>query len=313
MKLAQYFDAVFGEAHSVEAFCPSLPPFLDRYAFYRTKVLGVPLALAVVDRDEQTPLEYRNVGEQLADKIGMPVVFVFEALLTNKRNALLRHRVSFVIPGRQFFLPPLFELREREPRGIAVGERLHFPAQAVLLRELVAGDVASHSLKDLGALLGFSAMSMTTAANELKAQSLAEISEGMPRHVVFPTKGKTLWEKARIHLTSPVKRRIYLAEDKAELPVAGISALASRSMLNSDRHETRAIGEADYKGCLPLKTVETLDEAVSVLEVWGYDPLKVGGKEVDDFSLWLSLQKEAAVDPRVEGELDSLMEGRKWL
>ena len=62
-----------------------------------------------------------------------------------------------------------------------------------------------------------------------------------------------------------------------------------------------------------MKTVDTLDEAVSVLEVWGYEPLKVGGKEVDDFSLWLSLQKEAAVDPRVEGELDSMMEGRKWL
>ena len=312
-KVAQYFDAVFGEAHSFEAFRPSLPLFLDRYSFYRTKVLGVQLVLAVVDRDEQMPLEYRDVGERLADKIGMPVAFVFEALPTNKRNALLRHRVPFVIPGRQFFLPPLFELREREPREIVAGERLHFPAQAVLLRELVAGDVASQSLKDLGALLGFSAMSMTTAANELKAQGLAEISEGMPRHVVFPIRGKELWEKARVHLASPVKRRVYLSEDRAGLPVAGISALASRSMLNPDRQVTRAIGEADYKGCLPLKTVETLDEAVSVLEVWGYDPLKVGGKEVDDFSLWLSLQKEAAVDPRVEGELDSMMEGRKWL
>ena len=312
-KVAQYFDAVFGEAHSFEAFRPSVPLFLDRYSFYRAKVLGVPLVLAIVDRDEQTPLEYRDVGKRLADKVGMPVVFVFEALMTNKRNALLRHRVPFVIPGRQFFLPPLFELREREPRGIAAGERLHYPAQAVLLRELVAGDVASQSLKDLGVLLGFSAMSMTTAANELKAHGLAEIRGAMPRHVVFPIKGKALWEKARIHLTSPVKRRIYLAEDRAGLPVAGISALARRSMLNSDRQVTRAIGETDYKGCLPLKTVETLDEAESVLEVWGYDPLKVGGKEVDDFSLWLSLQKEAAVDPRVEGELDSMMEGRKWL
>ena len=75
-KVAQYFDAVFGEAHSFESFRPSLPLYLDRYSFYRTKVLGVPLALAAVDRDEQTPLEYRDVGERLAVKIGMPVVFV---------------------------------------------------------------------------------------------------------------------------------------------------------------------------------------------------------------------------------------------
>ena len=54
---------------------------------------GVPLALAAVNRDEQTPLEYGDVGERLAVKIGMPVVFVFEAMLTNKRNALLRHRL----------------------------------------------------------------------------------------------------------------------------------------------------------------------------------------------------------------------------
>lgn len=311
-KIANYFDAVFGEAHSFKKIRPSLPLFLDRYSFSRTKVLGVSLVLAAVSNDEQPPLEYRDIGERLKAKLGSPVVFVFDALPTNKRNALLRHRVPFVIPGRQFFLPPLFELREREPKQVVLGERLHFPAQVILLRELVAGDVSVLSLKELAALLGFSAMSMTTAANELKARGLAEISEGMPRHVVFRFRKRDLWDKARVHLTSPVRKRIYLSEDRDDLPLAGISALATRSMINSDRQVSRAIGEADYKRCLPLKTVETLDEATTVLEVWGYDPLKIGGMEVDDFSLWLSLQKEAAVDPRVEGELERMMEGRKW-
>lgn len=312
-RIASYFDAVFGGAHSFEAFRPSLPLFLDRYLFYRTKVLGLSLVLAVVKEDEQTPLEYRNVGEQLSTEIGAPVAFVFDALPTNKRNALIRYRVSFVIPDRQFFLPPLFELREREPKQVAVGERLHFPAQAVVLRELTAGNVAAQSLKDLGASLGFSAMSMTTAANELKTQGLAEVSEGMPRHIVFRFSGRGLWEKARPHLVSPIKKRLYLAEDRDELPESGISALARRSMLTPDRQVTRAIWETAYKGCLPLRAVDTLDEAVAVLEVWGYDPLRIGGKEVDDFSLWLSLQEEAAVDPRVEGALESMVEGRKWL
>ena len=62
-KVAQCLDAVFGEAHSFEAFRPSLPLFLDRYSFCRTKVLGVPLVLAVVERDEQT--EFKIDGQDL--------------------------------------------------------------------------------------------------------------------------------------------------------------------------------------------------------------------------------------------------------
>jgi len=311
-RIASYFDTVLGGIHSIESFHPELPLFLNRYAFSRTKVLGHPLVLAFVENDEQTPMEYQSVSEKLRIELGEPVAFVFESLPTNKRNALLRYHVPFVIPGRQFFLPPLMELREHEAKRVVVRERLHFPAQAVVLRELTVGDVAMHSLKRLGDILGFSAMSMTTAANELNAVGLADIVEGMPRHIVFASQGRELWKAACPHLGSPVKKRLFLVEDRKNLVTAGISALAERSMLNPDRRVVRAVGETGYKTLLPLKTVETVDEASAVLEVWGYDPLRIGGKGVDDFSLWLSLQPDAAVDPRVEGELESLMEQRKW-
>jgi len=166
------------------------------------------------------------------------------------------------------------------------------------------------SLKDLGECLGFSAMSMTTAANELKATGLAEIRAGSPRRIVFVEKGRSLWEAARPRLASPVKKRVYLSADEPGLPLAGISALSERTMINPDRQVVRAVSEGAYKAMKDLRVAENLDESATVLEVWGYDPLKIGGAAVDDLSLWLSLQREAQVDPRVEGELKSLLECR---
>lgn len=307
-----YLEGLTGLPIVLEKSRLALPPFLDRYEFYKTRICGLALALATVRNDEQTPLEYKRVGEKLESYLKAPVAFVFNTLPTNKRNALLRHRVPFVIPGRQIFLPPMIELREHEPREVFVGERLHFPAQAVVICELLRGDVSALSLKDLGERLGFSAMSMTTAANELKAIGLAEIRDGVPRRIVFALKGKDLWERARPHLSSPVKRRLYVVSDVLDQPVAGMSALSERTMIASDRHVIRAVGETEYRKLGKLKAVESVDEAAAVLEVWGYDPLLVGNGAVDDFSLWLSLQQEAKVDPRVEGELESLMEGHKW-
>lgn len=312
-KIIRYLERLTGGPCSLRSLSPSLPLYLKRYRFYRTRIFGVTLVLAVVYADAQTPLEYKSAGVKLESSLGAPVIFVFEFLSTNKRNALLRHRVSFVIPGRQCFFPPLFELREHEPQPVVVGERLHFPAQAIVLRELLKGDVSSLSLKALGDQLGFSAMSMTTAAKELKATGFAEIRDGSPCRIVFAEKGRTLWETTRSRLASPVKKRVYLSADMPGLPLAGVSALSERTMINPDRQVVRAVSEGAYRAMKDLRVVENLDESMTVLEVWGYDPLKIGGVAVDDLSLWLSLQREAHVDPRVEGELESLLESHKWL
>ena len=60
----------------------------------------------------------------------------------SKRNALIGNHVPFVIPGRQFYFPPMLDLKEWSAKPVVFGEFLSYSAQAVVLRELLFKDVA---------------------------------------------------------------------------------------------------------------------------------------------------------------------------
>ena len=54
---------------------------------------------------------------------------------------------------------------------------------------------------------------------------------------------------------------------------------------------------------------DSKDGAQSVIQVWSYDPVVIGGDGVDGYSLYLSLKD--ANDPRVQGELADMMKEMK--
>lgn len=288
-----------------------LPLFLRRHKLLFAELQGIAVIFAFVKADEQTPLEYLRYAEKIHDALYKPVIFVFEYMEPSKRNALISNRIPFIIPGRQFYFPPMLDLKEWSAKPLALGDFLSYSAQVVVLRELLFKDVAKKSLKELSELCGFSAMSISNAAAELCKRDLADYSEEKrPKKIIFRNHGRELWEKALPLMRSPVQK-IYLNKNvPGNLPLSGISALSRFSMLAADPVKSYAANKAYLKHESEFQEASSRDDAGSILEVWHYSPVFGDEKSVDKLSLYLSLKDSD--DPRIEECLEEMMENIQW-
>jgi DNA-binding MarR family transcriptional regulator len=165
--------------------------------------------------------------------------------------------------------------------------------------------------------LGYSAMTMTRAFNELEDLGIGEFSEeGRERCLRFVGEKKIIWEKSLPQLRSPVKRRLYIRmkdKDRSWL-ASGLSALAHYSMLAEPNNPVFALSFADWKKYLQRHPdIElTLQEPHSTeIEIWSYDPTLFSQDGfVDRLSLYLSLRENH--DERIESAIDHMMKEMKW-
>ncbi len=77
-------------------------------------------------------------------------------------------------------------------------------------------------------------------------------------------------------------------------------------MIGAPSIEQRAVFRKDLGGSEfeEVQEGELPDMEVSQIQIWSYDPLVAGRKEIDDVSLALSLVGEN--DERINGQLDAL-------
>jgi DNA-binding MarR family transcriptional regulator len=248
------------------------------------------------------------------------VALVLSGVPTHVRNRLVRLGVPFVVPDRQMFLPFLaVDLRERDPRlARATRQVLSTASQVVVLRHLLGKPAESHTLAELAAETGYSAMTMTNVGKELASYGLCEvIRDGRAHRVVFGESGRPLWERALPHLGDPVRTRRWVQRwklRKTERIAAGISALARYTSIADDEIPTFALGQKEYRARVENGSIVECaerDEAEVSIECWSYDPAKLTEDDcVDRLSLYLSLRN--AADERVHKELGALMEGLGW-
>lgn len=133
----------------------------------------------------------------------------------------------------------------------------------------------------------------------------------------FQEKGRQLWDKVQSLLIDPVEQRVCCDEFLSEehFPVCGINALAHYTMLNPDSGKmimmsAKKLRELTSSGAL-VRPNEYDGEVL--IEAWKY-PSVVIKKEspnwVDKLSLALSLRGDS--DPRVEGEVERLLDEMVW-
>ncbi len=312
-KLQDYLKGIFGCRIdiSVVPVREKLPLFLRGYDFYQMILLEQKMILAVVRNDDRTPGEYAGQLEMLRERLSIDVVFVFEALPALKRNRILQAHIPFIVPGNQLYLPPFLDLRERMVRQNRHGGQLSILAQLLIIRQLLHSDVSNFMLKELGEKLGYSAMSMSSTAAELEQRGIAEIhlDQGAKR-IRFLKNGKDLWLANKNLMRSPVKRILPNVENPKDLPLAGTSALALRSMLAEEEIPVYAAYWKDKLDDRFFKEAADRDDAGSFLQLWHYRPMLQPDGGIDPFSLYLSLRDDD--DPRIESCLDEMMENVKW-
>lgn len=306
----------------------ALPFFLqDAYVYYHTEIYGLKLLLMVdAGHEELSPATIRKHLEQVRTKWGGEVVYVREQVTSYFRKRLIESGVPFIVPGNQLFLPMLaIDLREyfRQKR-----KSVHkfSPATQALVLYLIYNNQSSvvearTTPTEMAKILGYSKMTMSRAFKEVDA-ALDEVfaSKESVNEKKYDLPGRELWDRLKPYWRSPVNRHHYLVKNYFDLGFglrAGLTAMATYSMLAAPNQEVFAVSQSEWKVLEQRHDIMVLDQpdAHTVgVEVWGYPPnlfAEYGSREaVDPLSLYLSLQDSG--DERVELALEELIGWMKW-
>ncbi|MCF8138827.1 MAG: transcriptional regulator [Desulfotignum sp.] len=298
----------------------NLPIFLrNMYAFFEVRILDTPcLVMATKDKTEQTPATIHKHMLQVRKKWQDEVIYVRQQMTAYNRKRLIQHKIPFVIPLNQMYLPFLgIDLREHFKKIRETAASFSPSTQAVVLYYLSQNRQLHLTPKKLANELGYSIMTMTRALDELNGAGLGTIAmEGRERVLRFHRDKKQVWETALERLRSPVKKRLWVKafSNQSFGLSAGLSALAHYSNLAAPKNPVLALEGKHWKKVNNTNDVMILAIAeanASKLEIWSYSPKLFGENGVvDRFSLFLSMREDN--DERVQSALKGMMEGVEW-
>lgn len=295
----------------------SLPYFLrDAFDTEQAELAGTSVVLAMDRRTGHRSLsELRDRLARIRSAADQPVVYLTETLASFERKRLIEQKVPFIVPGNQLYLPDAgIDLREYFRPAPPEARRLSPSAQALLIRALLQPQWPTQwHPSEAGAALGYSAMTLSRVVRELVAVGLAEPRRtGRVQSLAMLYRAKETWTRAAPFLRSPVHRTVWTAHAPAGARLAGLSALAVRTMLAEPRLPVHAIGRTEWQTLRArLKEVPATFPGAQECQLWTYSPaLEPDSTTVDPLSLVLSLRDMP--DERVQGALEDLMEQLPW-
>jgi len=301
-----------------------LPHFLkERYRFAQAELLGLHALLVIdINPEEQSPATVRKQMDMLQTRHHEDLIYIYiyvrAAVTAYNRKRLIEQKVPFIVPGNQMYLPMLaIDLREHFRRIREESPTFSPSTQVIVLYALLHDTGQVLVPHEMARLLGYSAMTMTRAFDELDTTSLAEVTvRGRERCLRFTGERREIWEKAQPFLRSPVNKRLFIRRIQGVEGAirAGLTALAHYSMLAAPAYATYALSREDWKGLRrrdKIVEVPAQDPDASEIEAWWYPPtLFAEHGIVDPLSLYLSLKADH--DERTETALGEMMEKFKW-
>lgn len=319
----EYLTRVTGETPWIEPMqdqlVSTLPLYLrQRYEFFRADLFGRRCVLARENSPggELSPTEYGHEVMQLKQRFREDVILVLMKLPSYVRNRLVTQRIPFIVPGTQMFLPMLMidlqeQFRKREDR---TRPTLSAVSQLVVVYQLLKEPLDEIPLGQIATRLGYSAMVMSRAQDELQTAGLCEVIRTWRTvSLHFTARGKELWQQAEPLLTTPVRRRIWIrwGQPRARAVLAGTTALSRASMIEGDRIPTYAMRDKNLGSAMDKGEIFGCggpEEAEARMEAWKYDPwVLADGDVADRCSLYLSLRQSS--DERIQKEIRSLIDG----
>ncbi len=299
-----------------------LPIFLqERYVFFEVRILRTScLVMASRDTADQTPATIHKHINQVRKKWQGEVLYLQQKVTAYNRKRLIQHKIPFVIPLNQMYLPFLgIDLREHFKKITETRESFSPSTQVIVLYYLCRNGNGQFRLtpKKLAGELGYSLMTMTRALDELDGTGLGTIAmEGRERILRFNQDKNQVWEDALNRLRSPVQKSFWV-KDISNHPYglsAGLSALACYSNLAAPENPVMALEGKQWKKICHKDDLMILDAAepnAGKVEIWRYAPKLFGEKGVvDRLSLFLSMKEDH--DERIQFALKDMMGQVEW-
>lgn len=287
------------------------------YKFYDGEFHGMPLLFAEPKGKVATPRCLSVTANNLTSLLQLPIVFLLPACPAYERQRLIDKDVYFVVSEKYVHLPML--LANERVRKTKQAKTLTPIAQYLLLYHLQIGSIEGMAARDIEDKIPYSYASITLGLTCLEDLGLCKkVTEASKRKVIhFGMKGINLWEQAQPFLVNPVEERIYcdglLSDDS--FPECGINALAHYTRLNPDPERTIMMSVKqlrNFKSSEALVRPNEFDGNI-IIEAWKYPPVTAIGVKaewVDKLSLAISLREDE--DPRVEGEVERLINETEW-
>lgn len=296
-----------------------LPGYLrQRYHFFEG-ALGETSVLFLFTAEEITPRTAQKHTHALRKYWTGPLAFVFDTITARRRQRLVSEGVAFVVPGRQVYLPMLGTNFTERYKERVDAERLRPSAQMLLLHMLSVQKDNANTPTTAARLLGYTAMAMGQALDQLEAAGLVGTQKVGRERVFHLTGGSAeVWERAQPVLVSPVRRQYLVA---GPLPranrmlAAGLSALAEYSALAAPHVPEVAVSSTrarELRAHIDAAQATAPEEADHKIEIWSYAPERLAhdGSTVDRLSLYLALREDP--DERVQSALEEMMRDLPW-
>ena len=252
----------------------------------------------------------RNLVVNIEKRINLPVVLILDSIDTYQRKSLIEHKINFIIPERQIYVPTIGIWLNERGLGIrnTLNETLSPVSTMILLMHLNKKPIEGKSVSEISKQMGYSIKTLSLAVNELEKVGYIRIKAlGRKKLIEFTLSPENLWEQLYAISESPVKKILYTTKEDiaSEIGVkSSDSALSEMSMLSAPSFTTFAVYERDKR----IKELE-LNPSVgtTVIEVWKTDPkLNAQNGKADIFSLALTYKDDD--DPRIRKELNRLIE-----
>lgn len=297
-----------------------LPPYLrQRYNLYNTSILNRD-CLLLLDKEieDSTPAAIRKHIDTISERENTEAIYVCSSMDSYNRKRLIEHKVSFIVPGNQMFLPFIgIDLREHM-KNIRIKKETLSPSSQLLLLSLLLGKLKnSVTPGEASKLLGYSSMTMTRAFDELEENRIGtHSSKGKNRLLLIEEDPKDIWKTALPLLGSPQKKTISINPIEAVLDYkrSGDSSLSYYTMIAEPKNPVYAVSENEYKALMnddKFKVVPYPERDSLIIEIWKYLPgLLSETNVVDPLSLYLSMKD--IEDERIESSLAELLDKAGW-
>lgn len=216
------------------------------------------------------------------------VVLVMENIDAVRRRVLIANRISFVVPGKQVYLPAMVTLlteRGLDNPSVAAKQTFSPAAQVLLLTHLLRVSLDGRIISEIAKEFPYSVKTVSGAAKELEQAGVCTTEgDNSGKYLHFMVR-KEIWEKAYPWLTTPVQEVLYC--DSLELIPEALrfvtydKALAEYTFMADFSGEAYAVFKND-DAIKRLKNNGTFNvvEGKYRVELWKYNPalLAKGGR-----------------------------------
>lgn len=287
----------------------SMPNFI--HARYRVRKVSLDgkEAIFIYPRGElESVNKIKKHIERIERSEEIPAVLVLNRLTYRQKEYLLRDHISFIVEGKQIYLPFMALYLQERGDGEKRENTTILPSAQLLLLYYIYHGCGEMLTSAVCRKLQFTATSISRASRQLEEMGLIQTEKRGVQKIIFSDRTpEELFYEAKIYLSNPIKRTIYVPKKEVtgDLLVSGYSALSEYSMINPPTEVCYATGSISMWEKSSSGSLQNSYDQYAI-ELWRYDPKKLSdGKCVDRLSLVLSLREDR--DERVEEAVDEIL------